>query len=238
MMMTGEYGYEPIYGVSQVSAPIFYYTYLLLVFFLLLNILLAILMNTYEAIQEDLEAARERAAKRHPHSVLQELYYETYRWVANLSKLDSIEPPLFLNSDDMVAMLSDDNKDMIQEARRVKVTERTFGMLSAEFDEIVDAELLRKYFPEEAVVLMLVSVGDNLEKLEEGVIPEDDDEITQQSGDVNETQRSGRRDSPEAWPDDDGVMSTRSKDPVNVDSSSKIDEIIAKLVEAKNLMSR
>ena len=74
--------------------------------------------------------------------------------------------------------------------------------------------------------------------LEEGVIPEDDDEITQQSGDVNETQRSGRRDSPEAWPDDDGVMSTRSKDPVNVDSSSKIDEIIAKLVEAKNLMSR
>jgi hypothetical protein len=39
MMMTGEYGYESIQEVSQVSAAIFYTLYLILVFFILVDML-------------------------------------------------------------------------------------------------------------------------------------------------------------------------------------------------------
>merc|ERR1711998_69478 len=93
MMMTGEYGYEPIYGVDKLSAPIFYYSYLILVFFLLLNILLAILMDTYAIIQDELQDARKKEEYRHPHSLFTELYHDTIDWVANLSKYDCLDPP-------------------------------------------------------------------------------------------------------------------------------------------------
>ena len=180
MMMTGEYGYEPIWEVDEIAAPVFYYSYLLLVFFLLLNILLAILMDTYASIQEELEGMREKAKRRHPHSILKEIYFDTYRYLANLTERDCLNPPLFISSEDMMVMLDGEhNAAMIAQAKRIKVAEKSFAALEDEFDEVITMDLLRAHYPEEAVVLLLVSVGDRLEEIrgdqkeEEG----DDDEV-------------------------------------------------------------
>ena len=49
MMLTGEYGYEPVQKVDQLGACVFYTLYLLLVFFILVNMFLAIVMDAVSA---------------------------------------------------------------------------------------------------------------------------------------------------------------------------------------------
>eukprot|EP01043_Picozoa_sp_COSAG02_P110489 COSAG02_NODE_46612_length_347_cov_1.040323_1_plen_59_part_01 len=51
--MTGEYGFEPVQEVDQTSAVVFYGVYLMLVFFVLVNMFLAIVFDAYAQLQEE-----------------------------------------------------------------------------------------------------------------------------------------------------------------------------------------
>ncbi|KAK3238709.1 hypothetical protein CYMTET_51305 [Cymbomonas tetramitiformis] len=117
MMVTGEYGYAPLTDVSAAYAAIFYLLYLVLVFFLLVNILLAIMMESYVACVDTRK--NEQVNKTHNITVplMREFYNETVQSFATngfvsgfISKhwLDSFNNTAYLGTEDLIELLDPD----------------------------------------------------------------------------------------------------------------------------------
>ncbi len=98
MMMTGEYGYESVQAVNEVSASMFYVLYLILVFFILVNMFLAIVFDAYAVLQE-----RKAGTQPYPYRYS---YWEEQ--VAQLWRACRRGPDLFiLTTKEMHALLTD-----------------------------------------------------------------------------------------------------------------------------------
>lgn len=98
MMMTGEYGYEAVQAVNEVSASTFYVLYLILVFFILVNMFLAIVFDAYAVLQE-------RKAEVQPYPYRYSYWEEE---VAQLWRASRRGPDLFvLTTEEMHALLTD-----------------------------------------------------------------------------------------------------------------------------------
>ncbi|XP_054085331.1 polycystic kidney disease 2-like 2 protein isoform X2 [Zeugodacus cucurbitae] len=57
-MILGDFDYEGIEAANRVLGPIFFLTYILLVFFILLNMFLAIINDTYSSVKSDIRGGR------------------------------------------------------------------------------------------------------------------------------------------------------------------------------------
>ena len=111
MMMTGEYGYEGIQEVSQVFAAMFYVLYLILVFFILVNMFLAIVFDAYAALQE---VKGQLPSFPYRYSFMQEEVRELQRgkfgWVFACCSGRARAPAkdvFFLGTEDMLLLLED-----------------------------------------------------------------------------------------------------------------------------------
>jgi uncharacterized membrane protein len=73
-------GYDLIKGTSNV-AFVFYFVFVFIVFFILVNIILAVLMDSYAALQIELEKLKrdQRDSERVQYSVGEELMYQIIR---------------------------------------------------------------------------------------------------------------------------------------------------------------
>ncbi|XP_067619298.1 polycystin-2-like protein 2 [Eurosta solidaginis] len=57
-MILGDFDYDSIEAANRVLGPIYFLTYILLVFFILLNMFLAIINDTYSAVKSDIKGGR------------------------------------------------------------------------------------------------------------------------------------------------------------------------------------
>ncbi|KAK3271688.1 hypothetical protein CYMTET_19979 [Cymbomonas tetramitiformis] len=113
MMVVGRHGYAPLIAVNSIYAAVFYLLSLVLIFFLLVNILLAIMMESYVACMS--ESKREVADRTQNIDVpiWREILLETLEWMAKslpswiVSKkmLDSFNIPAFLGTEDLICLL-------------------------------------------------------------------------------------------------------------------------------------
>ena len=179
-MMTGEYGYGPLLEADPLMAPIFYYAYLVIVFFLLLNILLAILMDTYAIITEELMLADQRDKKRHTHSVMKEIAFEALAFGQSIGHSLSwafVDRSLFsvgayLTSERGIEMTREEgNEHMIRRAIKLEMEEMDEDLKAVQdedgLEDLLTYDLLTDYYSEMSVVLLLLSVGDQLTKIYE-----------------------------------------------------------------------
>ena len=180
-MMTGEYGYEPLLKVDPYMAPVFYYSYLVLVFFLLLNILLAILMDTYAIITEELDKQEQRERLKHNHSIVLEMYYELVKVTSTVMRLvfnkqlfstvyHYFAVPTYLSSEKGLSMITQEgNEKMISRSAKLKMTELDVDLEAVQDDDgledLLTFQLMSKHYSEISVILLLLSVGDKVQDI-------------------------------------------------------------------------
>eukprot|EP00854_Cymbomonas_tetramitiformis_P025711 gene25711-31445_t len=81
MMITGEYGMDPLKRVNAKLGSVFYALFLVLIFFLLINILLAILMDSYASLKTENQKEDEERDGNLQMSVLGEYYMQARFWI-------------------------------------------------------------------------------------------------------------------------------------------------------------
>lgn len=129
MMVTGEYGYAPLIDVSAVYAAIFYLLYLVLVYFLLVNILLAIMMESYSACVEQSKMSTANDKEKNINiPVWREIMLETVEWTAKSLPsclvpkgwLKVFDIPEFLGTEDLLRLLDpDEHPGLLKDCRTV-----------------------------------------------------------------------------------------------------------------------
>ena len=157
MMVTGEYGYEPLWGIDPTTAPIFYGLYLVLCFFLLVNILLAIMMDTYAGLQEMIAEDQERKADLTEVPLLTELFMQFRVKAAKV--IPALEPEqVFVSNEDALEVLQSD-PELHTNALKVR-PEPTVNDPDPEEEDIVSYKLLKDNVPEEVAKLIMFMVGE------------------------------------------------------------------------------
>eukprot|EP00854_Cymbomonas_tetramitiformis_P017340 gene17340-20635_t len=112
MMVTGEYGYEPLTAVSAVYAAIFYILFLIVVFFLLVNILLAIMMESYSellAIRKKEETKIKETNIKVP--VIQEIVHDfvnRFHWLVPMKVVAHFTIAEFIGTEELRDLLDPD----------------------------------------------------------------------------------------------------------------------------------
>mmetsp|Transcript_46079 Transcript_46079/g.147439 ORF Transcript_46079/g.147439 Transcript_46079/m.147439 type:complete len:878 (-) Transcript_46079:623-3256(-) len=155
MMITGEYGYDPIMKVDSVGAPIFYLMYLMIVFFLLINILLAIMMDAYTALREDMDKERQEMLHKFEFPIAMEFYYAIVGTFAKF--LPFWKPPVFLRTHEILQRLEDN--EVIAEKCWLDFPPATMNNPDPPPEEIVSWDLLQTALPEDEARFVMIFVG-------------------------------------------------------------------------------
>mmetsp|Transcript_29719 Transcript_29719/g.57148 ORF Transcript_29719/g.57148 Transcript_29719/m.57148 type:complete len:868 (+) Transcript_29719:82-2685(+) len=109
MMLTVEYGMDPLLGVDTTSGVMFYFLFLLIAYFLLVNILLAILLDSYNALQMENSRLEEREQDNIGMGPGKEIFVETrtsvVRFMRKVFGQQEKRKRWFVSTDEMLAMV-------------------------------------------------------------------------------------------------------------------------------------
>jgi hypothetical protein len=177
MMMTGEVGYERLQAVNETSALTFYSFYLILVFFILVNMFLAIVFDAYATLQE---ARAETVLFPYRYSYLQEEILELRRdYGTTYPRLCGSWDPeeFFLTTEEMHALLTDPIKlgsaDIGEQREVADVSEATMShVVHADMQietVICKQDMIDIGWTEQHVLWLLSQIGvpDDQSRLEE-----------------------------------------------------------------------
>jgi len=160
MMITGEYGYEPLLEVDPVGAPIFFFLFLVIVFFLLVNILLAIMMDAYATIREDLDAERQELELKYDFPILSEIVRDVLNKASRF--LSWYKPAVFLNTEDILERLEND-EHMVKDAW-FDLPPATVNNPDPEPEEVIPWDILSEVYPVDEARFMMILVGQPIDQ--------------------------------------------------------------------------
>ncbi|KAK3248640.1 hypothetical protein CYMTET_41895 [Cymbomonas tetramitiformis] len=169
MMITGEYGMESLIEIKAVVGPLYYSMFLIIVFFLLVNILLAILMDAYASLKEENLHIDEKSKLNFELNLIKEVFLQSALWFYKYyRKLRGLEYEVFfLTNEKMLDMLCE-NAELTSQAIQLEMP-ATMLDPDPEPVEFYSFEILRRHYTDHETKLLLMTVGNELEDCEEEI---------------------------------------------------------------------
>jgi len=143
-----------------VGAPIFFFLFLVLVFFLLVNILLAIMMDAYATIREDLDAERQELELKYDFPILSEIVRDVLNKASRF--LSWYNPAVFLDTEDILERLEND-EHMVKDAW-FDLPPATVNNPDPEPEEVIPWDILSEVYPVDEARFMMILVGQPIDQ--------------------------------------------------------------------------
>jgi len=161
-MLTAEYGLAPLIQVNRRAAVMFYILFLVIVYFVLVNVLLAILIDAYSRLQALNKQTMYEQQDRVQVGLLKELFLEAKFSVLRIGRKllgrEQVVDHRFITTDEMYIML---NKTADLKRQAICVPGVPTKQTPAPAPEyVVTFAMLEKVFPAQRARLLLAVLGD------------------------------------------------------------------------------
>ncbi|KAK3248878.1 hypothetical protein CYMTET_41673 [Cymbomonas tetramitiformis] len=169
MMVTGEYGMDEIENADRLFGPLYYGLFLIIVYFLLINILLAILMNAYMSLVDNNALTEEKEKLNLSINLFKEFYLQSVNYVYWVTcKVLKIEcHQRFLTNEAMIQLLIFDEA-LLNKCMKVPA-QPTMADPEPEDHLLMNYDLLESHFDSKKAKELLMFLGEDVDNLEEHI---------------------------------------------------------------------